>query len=506
MSNVPQTPNFKLFKPPFDRKAWHQYVNKNFETIDAVLTTYLDVGNIVGVWENSTNYQAGDRVIDPVVGQVFEAAVNNTSAASPTTFAQDRANNPTYWTSLAVTARGLDAWAPGTLYQPNDFVVSGSIYAVCIRTHTSSGVFANDIANWDYLIDLSVAVTLPSLTGKTLQVLRVNAGETAAEWTTAANIASWLSGLVDPAAHLHLVADLSDASPNAKTFLQAANYAAMRTALQVPNIAGDTFTGAVNVSTSITSSIISLTNSDAGVLGVQIRTHMNSASPAINDVPFRLLVQANDSGSGIDNVARIDAVQETVTATAEDARWDFNTIRAGATANRMSIAAGAYMQSATGGDKGAGTLNAQGLYINGQPVGQTITFSADKGGAGADTLTSGSAVQITFGTENWDIGSAYASNAWTPPAGKYQIDIAVEATSTNAVDGEALVLELRKAGATHRQWSFRRSTANDLSLVATCIVDASGTDAFTVFVTKTGAGNGTTSTSANRNFFQGTAL
>lgn len=256
MVDIPQTPNFKLFKPPFDRKAWHRYINDNFSIIDAVLTTYLDVGNIVGVWANSTAYLDGDRVIDPDVGQVFEAAVNNTSSPGPTTFAQERVANPTYWTSLAVTARGLDAWAPGTLYQPNDFIVSGTIYAVCVATHTSTGVFANDAVYWDYLIDLSVAITLPSLTGKSLQVLRVNAGETAAEWTTSANIQSWLglgsaafvaTTTFAAAVHTHTVADLSDASANAKTFLQAANYAAMF-ALVKQN-ATDAATGVIEIAT-----------------------------------------------------------------------------------------------------------------------------------------------------------------------------------------------------------------------------------------------------------------
>jgi hypothetical protein len=240
MSNVPQTPNFKLFQPMFDRKAWHQYVNKNFSIIDAVLTTYLDVGNIVGVWENSTSYNEGDRVIDPVVGQVFEAASDHTSAASPTTFAEDRDANPTYWTSLAVTARGLGAWAPGTLYQPNDFVVDGTIYAVCIATHTSTGVFADDAAFWDYLIDISSLPTLPSTIGQALNVLRVKADESGAEWADETSIIAWLgldsaaflpSSTFASAAHNHAVADLSDASANGRSLISAANYAAMKVLL-----------------------------------------------------------------------------------------------------------------------------------------------------------------------------------------------------------------------------------------------------------------------------------
>jgi hypothetical protein len=240
MVDIPQTPNFKLYKPPFDRRAWHRYINDNMSTIDAVLTTYLDVGNIVGVWENSTAYLVGERTIDPDVGQVFEAAVNHTSSAGPATFAEDRTANPTFWTSLAVTARGLGAWAPGILYQPNDFVVDGTVYAVCITTHTSGAIFANDAVYWDYLIDVSSLPVIPSITGKSLQLLRVNAGETTTEWATVANIQAWLglgSAAYEPtstfavAAHNHTVANVSDMSADARLFVQAANDAAMRTEL-----------------------------------------------------------------------------------------------------------------------------------------------------------------------------------------------------------------------------------------------------------------------------------
>ena len=52
----------------------------------------------------------------------------------------------------------------------------------------------------------------------------------------------------------------------------------------------------------------------------------------------------------------------------------------------------------------------------------------------------------------------------------------------------------------------RTDAAVGTSVCIDAIVEANGTDAFTIFVTKGGAGNGTTGTAAIGNFFQGSAL
>lgn len=281
MTNVAQTQNFKLFLPEFDRKAWHQYANKNFQSIDAILTTYLDVGNIVGVWDNSTSYHVGERAIDPEVGQVFECAAANTSAPSPATFAEDRVANPTFWTSLAVTARGLGAWLPGTLYQPNDFVVSGAIYAVCIGTHTSGAVFATDAVYWDYLLDASTLPILPSLTGKSLYFLRVNAGETLTEWITPASVLAAIGAAA--LAHGHPSTDITDSSAIGRGVLTSASAAAARVILDAAALgSANTFTATNNFQGAIQKDSVSLLLGFRGYIDGLIMG--NNAGDLTNDI------------------------------------------------------------------------------------------------------------------------------------------------------------------------------------------------------------------------------
>lgn len=250
---------------------------------------------------------------------------------------------------------------------------------------------------------------------------------------------------------------------------------------------------------------VTLSDDTAG-LGPNIGITRVSATPAASDILGHIQFNGRDSNGNSAQYAAIYCTILDPTDTSEDGQITIAPIRAGSPNNALSLAQGIWTATATGTDKGLGTVNSKGYYIDGQPVGQTITFSADKGGAGAVTLTSTVAVQITFGTENWDVGNAFASNAWTPPAGKYQIDASVEIDVTNAVDNEQITIALRKDGADHRIVRFNRPGTGSMSVNLTALVDANGSNVFTIFVTKGGAGNGATTATATTNYFQGTAL
>lgn len=183
------TPNFKLNLPEFDKRFYDQELNDNFSIIDAVIKTYLDLSNVQGVWANSTAYSVGDKLIDATAGVVYECVISHVSAASPTTFLQDRMARSTFWTAPSIPARGLGNWQTGTDYEPGDFVVAnGTLYAVCIASNTSGATFLGDSVFWDILIDVSSVPALPSFVGHNGQYARVKSDASNLEYVTAGTI------------------------------------------------------------------------------------------------------------------------------------------------------------------------------------------------------------------------------------------------------------------------------------------------------------------------------
>jgi hypothetical protein len=158
MANT-RTPNLALVKISADYKNWTQLLNDNFVILDATLTAFFAVNQLQGAWENGTAYTVGQTVVDRDTAVMWHCTVAHTSANIPTTFAQDRAAHSTYWTIFSAAAVARGTWTPNTAYSANDFVVSGSQYAVCAISHTSGAIFSvdRDAGKWSVLVDLSAA-------------------------------------------------------------------------------------------------------------------------------------------------------------------------------------------------------------------------------------------------------------------------------------------------------------------------------------------------------------
>jgi len=152
------TPNFHLPIPPFDQIVWYnEYVNL-VRSVDALIAKFVTVNNFMGSWQNATAYTAGQSVLDPTTGDIYECAVANTSSSTGT-FSDDRLLHPTYWTSLTLVARARGMWAASTYYIAGDFISSGNIYAVALVDHLSSSTFTADASEWAYLIDATATIT-----------------------------------------------------------------------------------------------------------------------------------------------------------------------------------------------------------------------------------------------------------------------------------------------------------------------------------------------------------
>ena len=54
------TPNFNLIIPRFDIATWHDYMESNFRSIDALFFNMFGINQYRGEWQNSTTYQVGD--------------------------------------------------------------------------------------------------------------------------------------------------------------------------------------------------------------------------------------------------------------------------------------------------------------------------------------------------------------------------------------------------------------------------------------------------------------
>lgn len=112
-----------------------------------------------------------------------------------------------------------------------------------------------------------------------------------------------------------------------------------------------------------------LVSTDAGAAqGPTFVLYRNSASPANSDVLGGLTWDGNSSTGTRRSVANILAAFTDTTNASEDIELRLQTIVAGTLATRATLGAGLYMAGATGGDKGAGTINATALYINNTAV------------------------------------------------------------------------------------------------------------------------------------------
>lgn len=97
------TPNFNLIIPEFNISGWHDYLEENFRSIDALFYNLFGINNYSGIWEKLTSYTAGQVVFigedEEYSGRLVKVLVNHTTTNDD--FSTFFANNPTYYELFA---------------------------------------------------------------------------------------------------------------------------------------------------------------------------------------------------------------------------------------------------------------------------------------------------------------------------------------------------------------------------------------------------------------------
>lgn len=116
---------FRFGIPDFLTEPWHADWEALVRSMDRVLYGVL-LARGISVWTNSTAYIVGNLVFDSNDRLVYECLVAHTSAATPTTFSQDRVANPSFWS--AFTFASADAII--NVETGNSLVVTTETYVV----------------------------------------------------------------------------------------------------------------------------------------------------------------------------------------------------------------------------------------------------------------------------------------------------------------------------------------------------------------------------------------
>lgn len=132
------------------------------------------------------------------------------------------------------------------------------------------------------------------------------------------------------------------------------------------------------------------------------------------------------------------------------------------------------------------------------------SFSVHNNGV-AQSIPNNAFTQLTFSTEVFDVGSKFATNAWTPPAGK-PVLITGAVTLTGAA-GALIAVAAYKNGAEYKRGVMHLpQTAGPVTCTVSVIDIPNGTDVYTLWAYQNTGVAQNTSGGANLTYFQGTTL
>lgn len=139
-----------------------------------------------------------------------------------------------------------------------------------------------------------------------------------------------------------------------------------------------------------------------------------------------------------------------------------------------------------------------------------VGFSATKGGTDQTGFSSAVFAQVTFATEEWDIGGYYdaSTSKWTPPAGYVRVTANVRLDKTNLDNTAAVTLQIYKNGVALKQsMVLMQNDTRNLSYNVDITDLANGTDVYEARINPaTTSGTATVLGAVNATYFQGQLL
>lgn len=132
------TPNFNLIIPEFNITGWHDYLEENFRSIDAMFYNVFAINGYKGLWKNSTTYNVNDVIFvdddGDYNGRLFKILVEHTTPGTGT-FTDFYEDNPTLYdrfldaTDAAISAQEARDWAVKLDGPVEDDLYSSKFYA-----------------------------------------------------------------------------------------------------------------------------------------------------------------------------------------------------------------------------------------------------------------------------------------------------------------------------------------------------------------------------------------
>lgn len=143
--------------------------------------------------------------------------------------------------------------------------------------------------------------------------------------------------------------------------------------------------------------------------------------------------------------------------------------------------------------------------VNGKLVLNPAYFHVDKNGTDQTGIADATLTAVTWSREVYDNGGYFASNVWTPPAGTYVLHAKIQNPGTNlALNGLNALYFFKNGGGLANYTLYELLAAALLDLSLEILVEANGTDAFSVYVYyDTSASTATISGDALATYFEG---